>query len=103
MDITSFIAIVIAIVIAYFFIKLIVSPLIKAIAGVIIFFIAIYLLQRFTEFNLDRILTPFGISLNLNEWGFNFNSISGYANYYIEQAKNFISSLWENIPKNLKQ
>jgi len=41
MDINSILAIVAALVVAYFFIKLVVSPLFKAIIGVVVFLIII--------------------------------------------------------------
>jgi len=102
MDLTSLIAIIIAIVAIYFFVKLVVSPIIKAILGVVIFLVLIYILQRL-GFNLDSILAPFGISLNLNRWAPNLSWLFGPANYYIDQAKNFASFLWSNVPKNLGQ
>ena len=103
MDISSLIAIVIAIVAIYFFIKLIVSPIIKAVLGVIIFIAVIYLLQRFFGFNIDQILAPFGISFNLGNWGPGFNWILGPANYYIDQIQNFANFVWGNVIKSYKQ
>jgi hypothetical protein len=103
MDISSLIAIVIAIVAIYFFIKLIVSPIIKAVLGVIIFIAVIYLLQRFFGFNIDQILAPFGISFNLANWGPGFNWILGPANHYIDQIQNFANFVWGNVIKSYKQ
>jgi len=102
MDTTSLIEIVIAIVAAYFIIKFVVSPIIRAVLGIIIFLVAIYLLQRFFGFNLDQILAPFGISLNSSKWGLNLNWILGPANYYVDQIKTFLYSIWGNFPKPLK-
>jgi hypothetical protein len=103
MDLTSLIEIVIVIVVIYFFIKLIVSPVIKLILGVIIFLVAIYLLQRFFGFNLDQVLAPFGISLNSGKWGLNLNWILGPANYYIDQIKTFLTFIWGNFPKSINK
>jgi hypothetical protein len=89
MDITSLILIVVIVVAIYLFIKFVVSPVVKIILGIIIFLILIYLLQRFFGFNLDQILTPFGISLNLSKW--NFNWILESAKYYTNQAKIFLN------------
>lgn len=100
MDITSLIEIIVVIVVIYFFIKLIVSPIIKAVLGIIIFLAAVYFLQKYFGFNFDRVLAPFGISLNSNKWGLNLNWIFSLANYYIDQAKNFINFIWNNFPKN---
>jgi hypothetical protein len=102
MDIASLIAIIIAIVAIYFFIKLVVSPIIKAILGVVIFLVLIYILQRL-GFNLDNILAPFGISLNLNRWAPNLSWLFGPANYYIDQLKTFLNYIWGNFPKGLSK
>lgn len=102
MDLTSLIEIVIAIVVIYFFIKLIVSPLFKVVVGVIIFIVAIYLLQKYFGFNIDKILAPFGISLNLNKLGLNLNWLLGPINNYIDQIKNFLNSIFQNVPKSIK-
>jgi len=102
MDITSFITIIIAVAIIYLLIKFIVSPAVKVISGIIIFLIIISLLQRFFGFNFSQILAPFGISLNLNNWGLNLNWILGPANYYIDQVKNFLNFIWENFFKSIK-
>lgn len=75
MDLNSIIVIIVAIVVAYFVIKFIVSPLIKAIAGIIIFLVAIYILQRY--FNLN-----FNFS---NVLGLNLNWILNPANSYINK------------------
>ena len=100
MDISSLIAIVIAIVAIYFFIKLVLSPIIKAVLGVIIFLSALYLLQRFFGFDIDKILAPFGISLNLKGWGFNLDWLLGPAGYFIDKTKDIFGYALQNIPKN---
>lgn len=87
MDIQSFIAIAVGIVAIYFFIKFIVSPIIRAVFGVVIFLVIIYLLQRFFGFNLDQ-------------WGLNLNWMLNPANHYINQIKNFLIFIWGNFPKN---
>jgi len=73
MDINSLIALTIAIAAIFLFVKFVVSPLIKAILGIIAFIAAFYILQRF--FNLDLgsifgpvfkwIISPFNNYLNL--------------------------------------
>lgn len=102
MDFTSLIEIIIVIAVIYFFIKFIVSPIAKTIVGVVIFLVAIYILQRFFGFNLDKILVPFGISLNSNKWGLNFNWAVEPINYYISQIQYFLNSIWQDIPKSSK-
>jgi hypothetical protein len=99
MDVISLIGIIIAIAVIYFVIRFIVSPIVKAIVSVIALLILIYLLQRFFGFNLDQILAPFGISLNLNNWGQSFNWILEPINYYINIATSLFHSLWQNVPK----
>ena len=99
MDTTSIVEIVIAVVVVYFFIKFIVSPVIKAILGVIIFLFLIYLLQRYLGFNLNQVLAPFGISFDPSRWGVSFNWLSGPIDYYINQIENFASHALQNVPK----
>jgi len=102
MDLTSLIEIVVAIGVIYFLIKFILSPVIRIILGIIIFLVVIYLLQKFLGFNFDKILAPFGVSLNLNKWGLNLNWIISPVNYYINQIKNFLTFIWGNVPKGTK-
>jgi hypothetical protein len=102
MDIASFIAVAVAVIIIYCFLRFVVSPIIKVVFGVILFLIIIYVLQRL-GFNLDQSLAPLGINLNLNKWLPNLNWIFGPANYYIDQAKNFLYSIWGNFPKPWQQ
>ena len=103
MDLTSIIEIAIVIVVIYFFLKFIVSPIIKIIVGIIIFLVLVYLLQRFFGFDLSQVLAPFGISSKLSSWNLNLNWILGPANYYIDQMKNFLNFIWGNFPKSLNQ
>ena len=100
MDINSLIAIAVAIVVIYFLVKFIVSPVIRIILGIVIFLVLIYISQRFFGFDLDKILAPFGISLNLNKWGSSLNWILGPVNYYIDQIKNFLNFISGNFTKN---
>lgn len=102
MDTGSIIAIVVAIIVVYFFIKLVVSPFLKAVVGVVVFFATIYLLQRFFGFSLDSLLSPLGIHLNLDNWSSKFNWVLGPANYYIDQIKIFLNSTWAKFPKPTK-
>jgi len=71
MDVASITAIIIALAVIYFFVKIVVSPVVKAILGVIIFLIALYLLQHYFGFNLNKILSPLGIYPE--KWGINLN------------------------------
>ena len=91
MDLTTLIEIIIAAFIIYLFIKFIVSPVVKIILGIIIFIVLVYLLQRFFGLEPDKILAPFGISLD--KWGLNLNWIQGTVNHYIQQIKikNFLN------------
>ena len=98
MDTATIIAIIVLIILVYFFIKLILSPVIRALLGIVIFMILIYVLQRF-GFDLDKILSPFGISLNINKWGLYFQWILGPINYFIDYIKNLFSNAFQNVPK----
>lgn len=100
MDLTSVIEIIIAVVVVYFFIKLIAVPIVRIILGVITFLILIYLLQRFLGFNFGQILAPFGISFNSSKWGLNLNWVSGSINFFINKLESFFSYLLGNLPKN---
>lgn len=87
MEITSIIAIAVAIVVIYFFIKLVISPAIKAVGGIILFLAALYILQKYFNLDIDRILSPFGITLNLSKLisglGWIFDPIVYYINKII--------------------
>jgi len=102
MDTTLLIEIIAVIVVVYFLIKFIVSPVIKIVIGIIAILLLIFLLQRFFGFDIDKVLSTFGISLNINKWSQSFNWILNPANYYIDQIKNFLLSIWENVPKSIK-
>ena len=99
MDLNSIIAIVIAVVVIYLFIKFIVSPIFKAIFGIITFIILIYILQRFFNFDLSQILGPFAKYVNLKSFSWIFSPINGY----IDQAKNFLYDIFENIKKSINK
>jgi putative flippase GtrA len=102
MDITSLIEIAVVIVVIYFFIKFIVSPIVRIAVGIIILIVFIYLLQRFFGFNMDQVLSPFGVSLNPSKWNINIDWISNPVNSIIDQIKSFLSFIWGNVPKSAK-
>jgi len=103
MDITSIIEIIIVIAVIYLVIKFIVNPVIKIILGIIIFLVAVYVLQRFFGFNINEILAPFGISLNMGKWAFNFNDVLWPANTYIDKLRTFGNLIWQNMSQTLNQ
>lgn len=90
MDTTSLIEIIVVIVIAFFIIKFILSPVIKIIFGVLIILIVLHLLQQFLGFDIDIFLSKFGVNLNLNSWLLNFNWLFGPLDNLINQIKNSI-------------
>jgi hypothetical protein len=98
MDLTSLIAIVIAVIVIYLFIKFVVSPVLRVIFGIIVFLVLIYILQRFFGFNIDQVFTPFGIHFGKT----NLDWMAGPVNYCINQIKNLLNHLWNNIPKPSK-
>ncbi len=102
MDTTSLIEIIIAVLVVFAFIKFIVSPVIKFVLGILIFLFLLYLLQRFFGIGLDKLLAPFGVSLDPNSWGLNFDWVPAPINYYMEQVKSFANYIWENYVKALK-
>jgi len=97
MDFSSLIGIVVAIIAVYFLIKFIVNPLLKLIFGIIAVLTLIYFLQRFFGFDLSKFLSTFGISMNTENWGINFNWISNPTNYYTDQIKSFLNYIWNNF------
>lgn len=99
MDLTSLIEIIIAIVIIYFFIRFIVSPVFRIVFGVIAFFILIYLLQKFLGFDVNKVLSPFGISFDMAKWNLNFGWLLGPMNYYLGKIEIFLRFIWGNTPK----
>jgi hypothetical protein len=103
MDTTSIVTIVVGIGVIILFVKFVVSPIVRVILGIVIFCIAVYLLQRFLNFNLNQLLAPYGVSLDLSKWGLNLNWILGPANYYADQVKNFLIMIWGNLLKSYKQ
>lgn len=103
MDITSLITIAVVIAVAYLLIRFVVSPIFKAIFAVIFFIVILYLLQRYFSFDLSKILSPFGINLDMNKLDSSFNWILGPAGFYIDRAKNFLDFIWGNFPKSLNK
>ena len=94
MDLNTIIAIVVAVAVIYLFVRFIVSPLIKAVLGVILFLVAIYILQRYFNFNLNNVLGPFASY---------FGWIAGPVNYCTNLAASFLHPLVQNFTKSLKQ
>jgi hypothetical protein len=85
MDTASIISIIVAVIIIYLFTRFVLSPLIRFLFGVLVILILVYLLQRF-GFNFNKILTPFGISLDVG-WILNPLKVWG------DQIVNFLISL----------
>lgn len=103
MDTTLLIEIIVAAFVIFLFIKFVVSPVIKVILGVIIFLFLIYLLQRFFGIGLDKILAPFGISLNLDRWSSAINWIFSPLDGYIQQLKNLANFVWRNFADTMRR
>lgn len=99
MDLASLIQIAIVVAVVYFFVKFIVSPVIKVIVGIIIFLILIYLMQKFLGFDINNVLSSFGLSISTNSWNILPNWLLTPTNYYLDQAKDLLDPLMENIPK----
>lgn len=100
MDFASLIGIVIVIVIIYFFVKFIISPIIRVIFGILSFLVLIYLLQRLLGFNIDNILLQYNINLNINGWLSKLDWLLAPLDNLIEQIKSFLDSSWQKIPKS---
>jgi hypothetical protein len=89
MDFAPIITIIISLIVVYFFIKLIVSPLIKVIIGIAVFLIMIYLLQHFLNFDVSKSFGPFGKYLDLKNWGINLQDIMNQIGNYIKKTLSF--------------
>lgn len=98
-DITQILIIAVAIFIIYYFVKFIISPVLKAIAGIIFFLIIIYILQHFFNLDLSKTLGPLATYLDLGEWAGWIGQLFNLANQYIGQAINFFRMLLSNVPK----
>ena len=85
MDLASIITIVVGAIIIYFVIKFVVSPLIKAIAGIIALLLLIYIIQYFFGFNLDRFFGPLATYLDITKWGINLSWLLNPLNYYLNK------------------
>ena len=99
MDISSLIGIIVVIIVAYFLIKFIISPILRIIIGVVFLVAALYFLQKLFGFNLNQLLTPLGISFDLNKWIDSFGWILSPATYYMEKIKSFFVYILGNYPK----
>ncbi|MEI7424580.1 MAG: hypothetical protein WCK10_00470 [Candidatus Staskawiczbacteria bacterium] len=95
MDITSLIQIVIIVAVAFFLLKFIISPLMKAVIGIITLLVVIYLLQRFLGVDIAKSLAPLGISWDA-AW---LNWLTGPINYLIDKVSPFFQFAWGNVPK----
>ena len=99
MDINTLILIIVIVVAIYIFIKLIVSPLIKAALGIVIILLAIYILQKYFNFNLHNVFGQYTVYLDMTKWGINMNWLLNPLNYYINKSLPFIHSLFSKLPK----
>ena len=103
MDLTSLIEIIIVIVAIYFFLRFIVSPIIKTILGIVIFLFLVYLLQKYFGFSIDKVLAPFGISFNMSNWNLNLDWLLGPLNALMDKIMSVITPLFNNIPKSINK
>lgn len=101
MDLTSILVIIAAIVIIYLFVKLILSPLVKTILGIVFFILLIYILQKFSSFDLSRVLGPFAVYFNPSKWGINFKWLLDPVNSYANKAVPFINFVQKYIPRSI--
>lgn len=91
MDYSTIIAVIIAVVAIYLFVKLVLSPLMKALLGVIIFAAILYIAQNFFNLNFTALLAP--LNRFFSGWGI-FNPVS-----IVSKIGEYISSILNNIPK----
>jgi len=99
MDASSAVTIIVAVVVVYLIFKFIVSPLIKLIAGIVIFLIAIYILQTYFNFSFNQYLGPFSKYIDIDK---TIDSASWIINpiiAYVNKAISFLKLLLSNAPK----
>jgi len=87
MDFNSIVAIIVGIVAICLFVKFVVNPLIKAVLGIAIFLILIYVLKRVFNLDLTKAFGPFGPYLDLNNWGSNISWLLTPINNFINKIK----------------
>jgi len=68
LSLTSLLLIGVVIFVAFYVIKFIVSPLIKLVAGILVFILAIFVLQRFFQVDLSFITDFFNQYFNFSDW-----------------------------------
>jgi len=99
MDVASIITIIIAIVVIYCIIRFVVSPLIRLIAGIIVFLIVIYILQNYFNFSFNQFLGPFSKYIDIDKIINSFNWIISPIASYINKVVSFFKLIWGNVPK----
>jgi hypothetical protein len=92
MEIASIITIIIAILIVYFGVKFIVSPILKAVFGVIAFLFLLYVISKL-GFDLNKLLTPFGFSFNFEQ--LNIDRLFGPIDNILDKIKLFVFSIFK--------
>lgn len=93
MDTSSVLTILAIIAIIYFFVKFIVSPIIKALVGVIVFLIILYILKNYFNFDLNKVFGPYTIFFDITKWGINLSLVLDPINNLVNIIINFIKNL----------
>ena len=101
-DLNTLIVIAVVVVAIYIFIKLIVSPILKAVVAIVILLLVIYILQKFFTFNLHSVFGQYAVYLDITKWGVNMNWILKPINNYLNMAMPVLHSIWPSIPKTIK-
>lgn len=99
MEIGSILTLIVIVVAVYFFIKLVISPLLKAIIGVFAFLVILYLIQRIFNFDLNRIFGDYSAFIDITKWGINLNWLLDPLNKVINEFLAFFKMGVKNIPK----
>ncbi len=93
MDFNLIITISLGVIIAYLAVKFIVSPLLKIIFGIAMFLGAIFILQKFFNFNFSQTFGPFDSYFDINKWNSLFAPVFSQIKSFIEQGINLFSFL----------
>ena len=101
-DLNTLIVIAVVVVAIYIFIKLIVSPVIKAAVAIVILLLAIYILQKFFNFNLQHIFGQYAIYFDITKWGVNLNWLLKPIVENINKLLPFIHAVWPAVPNAIK-
>lgn len=97
MDFNLIMAVSLGVVIAYLAVKFIVSPLLKIVFGIAMFLTAIFILQKFFNFDFGQTFGSFDSYFDISKWTSLLNPILLPVKSFIDQGLNLFSFLKKTI------